>query len=336
MTTSNVKGRRWTAQNIPDQQGRVALITGANSGVGFETARTLAEHGASVVLGCRNHDRALQAARRIRGSALDADVTVIDLDLASLDSVQRAAEQVHSEHSRLDLLINNAGLGWLPYSRTSDGLELTMATNHFGHFALTGQLLDLLLDTPASRIVAVTSPAHRQAKLELENFNHEHGYNKQVAYSNSKLANLLFAYELQRRLHGSGAPTIALAAHPGGARTNFNRNLPRPFRGPNYGLAYPISHPASIGALAIIRAAVDPDAVGGDYYAPARMMEFKGHPEKRQSSNASQDPQLQRRLWETSEQRTGVTYQFRPDAADVAPDKPEDGATVSDHQGPET
>ena len=279
-TAANVQGRRWTAQNIPDQQGRVALITGANSGVGFETARMLAEHGASVLLGCRSHDSAVQAAQRIRGSVPDADVTVIDLDLASLDSVQAAAEQVHSEHSRLDLLINNAGFGWLPYARSRDGLELTMATNHFGHFALTGRLLGLLLDTPGSRVVAVTSPAHRQARLDLENFNDEQAYTQRAAYSNSKLANLLFAYELQRRLHASGADTIALAAHPGGARTNFNRNLPRLLRGPNYGLAYPLSHPASVGALAIIRAAVDPGAAGGDYYAPGTDDGAQGPPQE--------------------------------------------------------
>jgi NAD(P)-dependent dehydrogenase (short-subunit alcohol dehydrogenase family) len=335
-TAANVQGRRWTDQDIPDQKARVALVTGANSGTGFETARMLAEHGASVLLGCRNHDSAVQAAERIRGSVPDADVTVIDLDLASLDSVRAAAEQVHSQHGRLDLLINNAGFGWLPFARSRDGLELTMATNHFGHFALTGRLLDLLLDTPGSRVVAVTSPAHRQAKLDLENFNDEQAYTQRAAYSNSKLANLLFAYELQRRLHASGADTIALAAHPGGARSNFNRNLPWLLRGPNYGLAYPLSHPSSVGALSILRAAADPDAAGGDYYAPARMMELRGLPKKHQSSTASHDPQLQRRLWETSEQLTGVTYNFRTDAPVAAPGKPQDRATGSDHQGSET
>lgn len=307
-TITRPNHQRWTASNIPDQHGRVAVITGANSGVGFATAKMLAQHGATVVLACRDHHKAADAQRRIHQAVPGADLVILDIDLASLDSVRRAAEQLHHAYERVDLLVNNAGLGWLPKTRTSDGFELTLATNHLGHFALTGQLIDLLLDTPGSRVVAVTSPAHRQAKLNLDDLQGEHRYNKQAAYSQSKLANLLFAYELQRRLEGIDAQTIALAAHPGGARTNFNRNLPRPFRGPNYGLFYPLSHPADVGALAILRAATDPNARGGDYYAPNRLREFKGHPEARRSSPTSYDQDLQRHLWEASERLTGIAY----------------------------
>jgi NAD(P)-dependent dehydrogenase (short-subunit alcohol dehydrogenase family) len=309
-TTTRPNPHRWTAADIPDQHGRVAVITGANSGVGFETATMLAQHGAAVVLACRDHHKAADAQQRIHDNVPGADLTIVDVDLASLDSVHRAAEQIHRTHARLDVLINNAGLGWLPYERTSDGFELTLATNHLGHFALTGQLIDLMLDTPGSRIVAVTSPAHRQARFDLSKINPDEGYSKQTAYSNSKLANLLFIYELQRRLHDSGARTIALAAHPGGARTNFNRNLPRLFRGPNYGLFYPLSHPADVGALAILRAVVDPNAYGGQYYAPGRLREFKGYPEARRSSPTSYDQDLQQQLWEASERLTGVAYQL--------------------------
>lgn len=313
-TTATIRSRdhRWTADDIPDQHGRVAVITGANSGVGFETAKALARHGASVVLACRDRQKARDAEQRIDQAVPGAETTILDIDLASLESVSRAAEQLHRTRTRVDLLINNAGLGWLPHTRTKDGFELTLATNHLGHFALTGQLLDLMLDTPGSRVVAVTSPAHRQAKLNLDDLQGEQRYNKQAAYSQSKLANLLFAYELQRRLHAAGAQTVALAAHPGGARTNFNRSLPRPFRGPNYGLFYPLSHPADIGALALLRAAVDPNAHGGEYYAPVRLREFKGYPEARRSSPASYDANLQRRLWEASERLTGVTYRLPP------------------------
>jgi NAD(P)-dependent dehydrogenase (short-subunit alcohol dehydrogenase family) len=301
---------QWAATQIPDQEGRVALVTGANSGVGFETARALAEHGAEVVLACRDTHKGDDAARRIRLTAPAADLTVLRLDLASLESVHNAAEEVRATHGRLDLLIDNAGLGWVPYTRTNDGLELTFATNHLGHFALTGQLLDLLLDVPGSRIVVVSSPAHRQGTINFDDLQSEKRYSQRAAYGQSKLANLLFAYELQRRLAAAGAETIALAAHPGGARSNFNRHLPRPFRGPNYGLFRPLSHSSKMGALSILRAGIDPEARGSDYYAPSRMMEFKGNPTRRDSSDASHNLADARRLWEISEELSGVTYSF--------------------------
>jgi NAD(P)-dependent dehydrogenase (short-subunit alcohol dehydrogenase family) len=309
MTTrgSSLSGA-WTGMQIPSQAGRTALVTGANSGVGFETAKALAEHGAAVALACRDPEKGQDAVRRIRAVAPASELMVLPLDLASLASVRQAAQRLHTTHDRLDLLICNAGIGWVPYSRTADGFELTFATNHLGHFALTGHLLDLMLDVKGSRIVVVSSPAHRQAKINFADLQSEKRYSQRGAYGQSKLANLLFAYELQRQLAAARAETIALAAHPGGARSNFNRNLPRPFRGPNYGLFRPLSHPAAIGALAILRAAVDHGAHGGDYYAPSRRMEFTGYPVLRRSSDASHDATTQRRLWEVSEELTGVHY----------------------------
>ena len=310
MSPTTPHDARWTSDDIPDQSGRTALVTGANSGVGFETAKALAEHGAHVVLACRDADKGRRAAQQIRASAPTAQLTVLHLDLASLASVREAGRQAHADHVHLDLLVDNAGFGWMPYTRSEDGYELTLATNHLGHFALTGQLLDLMLDVPGSRVVVVSSPAHRGATINFDDLQSEQKYSQRAAYGQSKLANLLFAYELQRLLATSGAETISLAAHPGGARTNFNRHLPRPFRGPNYGLFRPFSHPAQTGALAILRAAVDPEAHGGDYYAPSRMMEFKGYPIRRRSSDASYDEAAQARLWNASEQLTGVRYEL--------------------------
>jgi NAD(P)-dependent dehydrogenase (short-subunit alcohol dehydrogenase family) len=318
MTPNNSTSQDWTQAQLPSQAGRTALVTGANSGVGFETARALAEHGAAVVLACRDPDKGSDALRRIQAAAPGARLTMLPLDLASLASVRHAAQRLHATCGQLDLLICNAGVGWVPYTRTADGFELTLATNHLGHFALTGWLLGLMTDVKDSRVVVVTSPAHRQATMNFADLQSEQRYSQRRAYGQSKLANLLFAYELQRRLAEGAAETSALAAHPGGARSNFNRNLPRPFRGPNYGLFRPLSHPSAIGALAILRAAADPSAKGGEYYAPARRMEFTGHPVLRHSSDASHDTTAQRQLWEISETLTGVHYPPVPHQPDGA------------------
>lgn len=301
----------WTNSQIPDQAGRTALVTGANSGTGFETAKALAEHGAEVVLACRDPEKGHDAVQRVQAAAPSARLTMLPLDLASLSSVRRAAQQLRATVNRLDLLICNAGLGWVPYTRTADGFELMFGTNHLGHFALTCQVLDLMVDVDGSRVVVVSSPAHRQATMDFADLQAEKHYRQGRVYGRSKLANLLFAYELSRRLTAAGAETIALAAHPGGARSNFNRNLPWVFRGPNYGLFRPFSHPSAIGALAILRAAVDPGAQGGEYYAPSRLMEFTGYPVPRRSSDASYDTTAQRRLWEISEELTSVSYPWR-------------------------
>lgn len=296
----SITSEAWTAADIGDQAGRTAVITGASSGVGFETARLLAEHGAGVVLACRNLGKAREAAARIGAGA-----EIVHLDLTSLASIRVVARELPPT---IDLLVNNAGVMRAPYTRTADGFELHLGTNHLGHFALTGLLLDRMLATPGSRIVTVSSPAHREGRIDFDDLQLERKYRRGAAYARSKLANLLFTYELQRRLEAAGAETIALAAHPGGARTELNRHLPLPFRGRSWRLARPITHRADIGALSILRAAVDPAARGAEYYAPAGRAEFKGHPARRESNVHSHDAGAQHRLWAISEELTGVTY----------------------------
>jgi NAD(P)-dependent dehydrogenase (short-subunit alcohol dehydrogenase family) len=220
MSVANGTRQRWTEADIPDQGARTVVVTGANTGLGFETARALARRGATVVLACRDLDKATLAAARIGTGA----VRTLRLDLASLDSVREAAGELRSRYGRLDLLINNAGLMMPPYGRTADGFELQFGTNHLGHFALTGLVLDLLLAAPGSRIVMVSSMGHRMGVMDFEDLQFERGYNRIASYGRSKLANLLFTYELQRRLDEAGAGTIAVAAHPGTSRTELGRH----------------------------------------------------------------------------------------------------------------
>jgi NAD(P)-dependent dehydrogenase (short-subunit alcohol dehydrogenase family) len=215
---------KWTAAGISDRTGRVAVITGANTGLGYETAMALAAHGARVVLAVRNLDKDKDAAARITAKSPHADVALQELDLTSLDSVRAAAEQLRSDHDRIDLLINNAGVMMTPKSTTKDGFELQFGTNHLGHFALTGLLLDRLLPVAGSRVVTVTSMGHRIGRIRFDDLQWEHRYSRMGAYGQSKLANLLFTYELQRRLTGTNI--IAAAAHPGASRTELARNTP--------------------------------------------------------------------------------------------------------------
>ena len=313
MARSPRDGSAWTAQRIGDQRGRVAVVTGSNTGVGFEVAGALAAHGATVVLACRDAARGEAAAARIRtGSSIagPVDVRLQQLDLGSLRSVREAADRIGADHPRIDLLINNAGVMWAPYGRTEDGFERHLGVNHLGHFALTGLLLPHLAAAPGSRVVALSSPAHRRAAIDFDDLQSEQGYRAPRAYGQSKLANLLFAYELDRRLRSADLSTAALAAHPGGARSELNRNMPWMFRGENWGLARPITHSVQRGALPILRAATDPDAVGGQYYGPDGRFEFTGAPTLIESTALSHDESLQRRLWDASEQLTGVVYEF--------------------------
>jgi NAD(P)-dependent dehydrogenase (short-subunit alcohol dehydrogenase family) len=302
----------WTAADVPDQSGRTALVTGANSGIGLETARVLAGRGATVVLACRNVGSAQAAANRIRADAPRGDVQIVRLDLASLASVREAAEEIRAAHSSLDLLINNAGVMDVPYQRTEDGFELTFGTNHLGHFALTGLLLDRLLATEGSRVVTVSSIAHRRGVMRFDDLQSEHGYKAGDAYGQSKLANLLFTYELQSRLEAVGARTIALAAHPGNASTALWRTsstLERAFVSARlHVILFWLVQGAERGALPTLRAATDPAARGGEYYGPGGRFEFTGPPVRVESSARSHDVADQRRLWEVSERLTGVGY----------------------------
>ena len=264
------RARRWTAADMQGQDGRTIVITGASSGIGFEAARLLAGKGAHVVLACRDHGRARRAMARIAGEVPGARIEELSLDLASLVSVRAAAAELRSRHPRIDVLINNAGVMWAPKGMTGDGLEIHFGTNHIGHFAFTGLVLDLLLPAAGSRVVVVTSPAHRAGQIDFDDLRYDRRYRPIAAYSRSKLANLLFALMLQAKLAEAGAGTIAVAAHPGAARTELNRTMPRLFRGKSWGLARPITHPAAIGALSLARAAADPVIAGGSYVGRRR------------------------------------------------------------------
>jgi NAD(P)-dependent dehydrogenase (short-subunit alcohol dehydrogenase family) len=290
---------------VPDQAGRTAVVTGANSGIGFETALVLAARGANVILACRDLGRAKAAAERIAGAGGGGEVGIVRVDLASLASIREAAAQLRASHGRLDLLVNNAGLMYPPYGKTEDGFELQLGTNHLGHFALTGLLLDLMLPVPGSRVVTVSSQGHRAGRINFGDLQSARRYNRVAGYGQSKLANLLFTYELQRRLAGADAATVALAAHPGVTRTELTRYLPgwmqaasviMPFQG------------AAMGALPTLRAATDPAARGGEYYGPDGIGELRGYPRRVGSSARSHDAGTARRLWDESVRLTGVSY----------------------------
>ncbi len=295
---------KWTTADIPDQTGRVAVITGANTGLGYETAAALAGKGARVVLAIRNLDKGKDAAALILKRNPGADVTLQELDLTSLESIRAAAEQLRADHDRIDLLINNAGVMWTPKSTTKDGFELQFGTNHLGHFAFTGLLLDRLLPVAGSRIVTVSSVGHRiLADIHFDDLQWERSYNRVAAYGQAKLSNLLFTYELQRRLTSHGT-TLAAAAHPGGSSTELGRYLPFGL-GRGFDL---ISQDAAMGALPTLRAATDPAAQGGQYYGPDGFGGMRGYPKVVESNERSHDPERQRKLWAVSEELTGVTY----------------------------
>ncbi|MFL0274822.1 SDR family NAD(P)-dependent oxidoreductase [Mycobacterium sp. SMC-19] len=298
---------KWTTTDIPDQTGRVAVITGANTGLGYETALALAARGAHVVLAVRNLDKGKDAATLISKRSPGASVALQELDLTSLDSVRTAAAQLRADHDRIDLLINNAGVMWTPKSTTEDGFELQFGTNHLGHFAFTGLLLDRLLPVPGSRVVTVSSIGHRiRADIHFDDLQWERSYSRVAAYGQAKLANLLFTYELQRRL-APHATTIATAAHPGGSRTELTRNLP-PLLARITPLIEPLFQGADMGALPTLRAATDPAVRGGQYYGPDGWGQQRGYPKLVESSSRSHDVDVQQRLWTVSEELTGVIY----------------------------
>jgi NAD(P)-dependent dehydrogenase (short-subunit alcohol dehydrogenase family) len=296
---------KWTAADIPDQTGRVAVITGANTGLGYETASALAERGAHVVLAVRNLDKGKDAALLIGRRNPGISVALQELDLTSLDSIRAAAAQLRSDHDRIDLLINNAGVMFTPESTTKDGFELQFGTNHLGHFALTGLLLDRLQGVPGSRVVAVSSTAHRSGRIHFDDLQWHHGYSAVGAYAQSKLANLLFTYELQRRL--TATETIAVAAHPGVSKTELDRNTSAWLRllTNTSGL---IAQEAAMGALPTLRAATEPGVAGGQYFGPGGLGHVRGYPEVVRSSRRSHDVETQKRLWMVSEELTGVVY----------------------------
>lgn len=306
---------RWSAEEIPILEGRVTVITGANSGLGFETARALVRRGSQVVLACRNEAKARIAEREIgREAALGGTVSSLPLDLATLASVREFAGTFRTRFRRLDLLIHNAGVMATPEWRTAEGFEMQLGTNHLGHFALAGLLLDLLLATPGARVVTVGSSAHRIGRIAFDDLQSERSYRPWKAYGQSKLANLLYSFELQRRLRRRGTELISVAAHPGYAATQLQA------RGPGERKAAVmtrlvaignrlLAQSAAMGALPILYAATAPAVIGGDYFGPDRWLEMRGFPRRVGTTARARDEHTARRLWTVSERLTGVRYE---------------------------
>jgi NAD(P)-dependent dehydrogenase (short-subunit alcohol dehydrogenase family) len=306
---------KWTPAQMPPLKGKTAIVTGANSGLGLHTSIGLAGAGATVIMACRDPAKAAQALQQVRQQAPAAEVEVMALDLASLESVGQFARAYSARYPRLDILCNNAGVMAVPYAKTRDGFEMQIGTNHFGHFALAGQLIDKLLETPGARVVSVASMAHQWTpSMDLDDpFFERKTYRRWDAYGKSKLANLLFTFELQRRLEKAGAKAIAVAAHPGYSSTNLG------FVGPaiegstigrltmSLGNAL-LSQPASMGALPTLYAASMADVAGGDYIGPDGFRQMRGYPTKVGCRKLARDAELQGRLWALSEKLTGVSY----------------------------
>lgn len=305
----------WTAADMPDLSGQTVIVTGGNSGIGYEAAVQFAGKGARVVLGCRDLGKAQAAIELIKVGQPGAQIEVLALDLASLASIREFASAFRAQNAALQILCNNAGVMALPYRQTADGFEMQFGTNHLGHFALTGLLLDPLLATPGARVVTVSSGAHRMGTIRFDDLQWKRGYRKWLAYGQSKLANLLFTYELQRRLEAARVGAIAVACHPGYAATNLQAAGPR-MAGSSLLEAVTelgnrlFSQTAAMGALPTLYAATAADIRGGDYIGPNGIGELHGNPAKVQSSGRSHDPEAARKLWEVSETLTGVPYRF--------------------------
>jgi NAD(P)-dependent dehydrogenase (short-subunit alcohol dehydrogenase family) len=306
----------WTASDIPDQTGRTAVVTGANSGLGLVTARELARAGATVVMACRSPERGERARDEVAAAATGVDVILERLDLAELASVRELAAKLEAERPRIDLLINNAGIMAPPRGETADGFELQLGTNHLGHFALTGLLLEPLLAALAARVVTVTSPMHAVGRIGFSDLQRQRGYNRWLAYGQAKLANLLFARELQARFAAAGVDAISLAAHPGYAATRLQSSGP----GAGGGVAARVwtgmlavgnrifAQSEEMGALPQLYAATAPDVPGGALVGPSSFDQMRGHPKLVGSTKAGSDMEVAARLWDVSADLTGVDY----------------------------
>jgi len=294
----------FTDASVPDMTGTTAVVTGANTGIGYETALVLAGRGARVLLACRSQDKAEAAMKRIRGETPGADVAFVPLDQASLASVAVAAEMIGEEPS-LDLLINNAGIMMPPLQYTEDGFESQLGVNHFGTFALTGRLLPKLTDTEGSRVVITSSIAHKGGTIDWDDLAAEESYGAQTRYQQSKLANLMFHHELDRRLRADGSATISVACHPGVATTELGRHMPKIVQLATPLFSLVLNSPAQ-GAWPTLMAATSPDVEGGDYVGASKRGETAGPAKKVRATSLSRDPEQCRRLWELSIEMTEV------------------------------
>jgi NAD(P)-dependent dehydrogenase (short-subunit alcohol dehydrogenase family) len=306
--------RTWTADAIPDQQGRVAIVTGANSGLGRITALELARHGARVVVACRSVEKGDAVAEQILAETGAQKPSVQELDLGSLDSVRRFAAAFSGQ--RVDLLVNNAGVMMTPQRTTSDGFELQLGTNHLGHFALTGLLLDALQRSDAARIVTLSSNEHKGGRIDFDDLQQERDYSPRGSYQRSKLANAVFAVELDRRLRAARSPVVSVFAHPGYAATNLQRSGPTgPVKAVLAITNRVVAQRPERGALPTLYAATAPGVAGGDYYGPNGLGEMRGFPKKVRASDDAYDPEVGARLWQVSEELTGVRYLDPPTPA---------------------
>ncbi len=301
----------WTKNNIPDLSGKRIIVTGGNSGLGYESVKAFAENGAEVILTARTIENGENAKAEIVKGKISGSIKIVELDLADLGSVKKFADQIKKEYDKLDILLNNAGIMMTPYHKTKDGFEGQMGTNHLGHFALTGLLFDLIKETKGSRVINVSSNAHKWGKMDFDNLLFEEGkdYSPIKAYSRSKLSNILFTNELQRKFEENDINSIAAAAHPGTSETNLARYLENKWY---FKILYPLVkgmfQDAAMGALPQIRASVDPNVKGGDYYGPDGKREIKGYPVKVETSKTSQNISDAKKLWERSEELTGVRF----------------------------
>lgn len=299
----------WTKDNIPNLHGKVFIITGANSGLGFESSLALAEKDATVIMACRNLQRAQPSLEAIQAAVPSAKLDMIELNLASLNSIRSFVETFNQKYDRLDGLINNGGIMLNPRYETEDGFEAQFGINHLGHFALTGLLIKTLVNTPASRIVTISSRMHSNGKIVWDDLMGQYSYSRAEAYQQSKLANLLFAFELARRLEAKGSDCKSIAVHPGLVATNWAQNNLGGFMGFLMGKVSALFlQNAANGALSQLYAAVDPGAESGRYYGPDQ--DTKGYPVEVQASDAAYDEADAKRLWEISEELTGVKFIF--------------------------
>ncbi len=291
------------SENVTDQNGKVVIITGANSGLGYENAKALAAKGAEIIMAVRDIEKGKNAVNEIYKTYNDANIQVMELDLSDLSSVTEFTENFKLKYNKINILINNAGVMIPPYSKTKDGFELQIGVNHLGHFALTSQLFDLIKTTDHSRIVNVSSIAHKQGVIDFNDINSEKKYKKMKAYGQSKLANLLFTYELNRRIKKADYSVLSVAAHPGWTHTNLSRHIGfKDFISPIF------AQKQYMGALPALYAAVAADVKGGDYYGPGGWREIKGYPEKVESNELSHDLQTASELWDLSEEMIKMKF----------------------------
>ncbi|WP_435361482.1 oxidoreductase [Haloarchaeobius sp. DFWS5] len=308
---------KWTASDIPKQAGKTVVVTGANSGLGYEATKALAARDATVVMAVRNVEKGEEAVRKIRRENPDADLDVRQCDLADLDSVRIFAEAFREDYDALHVLCNNAGVMALPRQETADGFEMQFGVNHLGHFALTGHLLDTLRETPGeARVVTQSSGLHERGEMDFDDLQGEKHYDEWDAYAQSKLANVLFAYELDRRLDDADIENVlSVACHPGYAATNLQRRGPEQSGSTLRLIGMKVANAvmaqsAAKGALPMLYAATAYEVAGGEYYGPGGLMDMRGYPEKQHSSTRSYDQEAAARLWDVSTELTGVTYGF--------------------------